>query len=278
MTTPYDGRILWWHWKGSAVSAERIDELAALVKTETPNAAGIALKTSNGRQWQGEYDDPNAALAISGPESIARWVETLNRHGLETHLWCVVHGRDVDAEAERIIEACHVPGVHSMILDVEAGERYFGSQPPATARALITRVRRAIPADFHLGLCAFVGGDELETIHIDEWLPHVQSLHPMIYHWDFSQGTSGPRPYIDDAFARLAPYARPVAPILQTYADPHTGQPVPGEHIIEAGQYAFERGAAGISFFRLGHADDTSGPEQFAAVRRIEPRRPYSEA
>ena len=47
---------------------------------------------------------------LSGSESIQKWVDELNRHNLETHLWCVVHGNDVDAEAERIVEACPVLG------------------------------------------------------------------------------------------------------------------------------------------------------------------------
>ncbi|MBN1584622.1 MAG: hypothetical protein JXA89_28200, partial [Anaerolineae bacterium] len=56
--------------------------------------------------------------------------------------------------------------------------------------------------------------------------------------------------------------------ILQTYPDPASGRPVPEAHIIEAGEYAFQKGAAGISFFRLGAA----GPPEFAAIQRIRTR------
>lgn len=235
MTTPFDDRILWWHWRGGAVVQRTIDELAAYVRAEMPNVSGIAIKTSNGRDWQGAYDDPVPAMAINGPESIATWVDELDRHGLETHLWCVVHGQNIDAEAARIIEACEVDGVRSMILDVEAGEQYFGSKPPAAARALIERVRGAIPDDFHLGLCLFARQGEPERIHIREWLPHVQSLHPMIYHWDFSRGEGEPEPYIDETFAA-------------------------------------RQGAVGVSFFRLGAVRNDEAAAQHAAIRQIDLR------
>ncbi len=242
--------------------------LAAAVRTHTPNVAGVAIKTSNGKDWQGHHDDTKAAMAVVGPGSIAQWVTALSAHGLEAHAWCVVHGRDIEVEARRVLEACHVPGLRSMILDVEAGERYFGGQPADVARAFICRVRAELPGTFHLGLCLFVRGDEPEKIHLEEWLPYVNSLHPMIYHWDFSSGSSGPRPYLDEAFSRLAPYGLPLVPILQTYPDPESGKPVPEAHIVEAGDYAFQKGAAGISFFRLGAA----GPPEFAAIRRITAR------
>ncbi len=270
-TTPFDERILWWYWRGVAVRENSIAELAQTVRTQTPNVAGIAVKSSNGALWQGEYDDPKRSMAIVGPESLRRWADVLAQHDLELHLWCVVHGQDVPGEARRIIEACAVPGVRSMILDVEAGERYFGSHPPEVARDLITRVRSEIPADCHLGLCFFARGDEPAKIHIDEWLPHVQSLHPMVYHWDFSNGTSGPQPYLDEAFERLAPYELPIVPILGTYPDPDSGKPVPEAHMVEAAHYALAKGAAGISYFVLSTAvDGCAGPPQFSAIRQVQ--------
>lgn len=272
MSTPFDDRLLWWHWRGGSVEQRTIGALADYVRAETPNASGIAIKTSNGRDWQGEYDDPVRALAITGPQSIAAWVDELDRRGLETHLWCVVHGLDVAAEAARIAEACRVEGVRSMILDVEAGEHYFGSHPAGVARGLIERVREAIPADFHLGLCLFAREGEPERIHIREWLPHVQSLHPMIYHWDFSSGTSGPEPYIDEAFDALSSYDLPLVPIFGNYADPASGEPVPPDHLPQAAHYAAQRGAVGISFFRLGAVPTTDASAQHAAIRRIDLR------
>ena len=267
MTTPFDGRILWWHWQGSVVEEETIADLAETVKTGTPNATGIALKTSNGKDWQGDSGDTKAAMAITGPDKIAAWVDELAAHGLETHLWCVAHGHDVEAEAEKIVTACLVPGVKAMILDVEAGERYFGSHPPEVARALIKQIHAELPSDFHLGLCLFAREDEPGRIHIDEWLPYVQSLHPMVYHWDFSDGKGEPEPYIDEASANLTVYGLPLVPILGTYRDTSTNTDIPAEHLYRGAMYALGQGAVGISFFRLGAA----GPGAFEAIRRICP-------
>ena len=104
----------------------------------------------------------------------------------------------------------------------------------------------------HLNLDA--RGQHPQNIHIDEWIPHVNSLHPMVYHWHFSEGTRGPRAYIDEAFRSLAQYNLPITPMLQAYRDPSTGTQVPANQVYDAGVYSFEKGAAGISYFRLGSA------------------------
>jgi len=265
MPTPFDQKIIWLHWMGGAVAEESIYELAQTVKGNTPNAAGIAIKTSNGVVWQGEYD-VKAALAITGPEAIRAWVDELAANGLETHLWCVLQGRKIQEEADLVIQACNVPGVRSMILDIEVGARYFGGQTAETARALITAIRAGIPEDFHLALCFDPRGYHPRDIHIQEWLPYVQSLHPMVYHWHFSEASRGPRGYLDDAFRVLAQYNLPIVPMLEVYADPATGTPVPPDQIYDAGMYSFESGAAGITYFRLGSA----GAAEFEAVNRIE--------
>lgn len=269
MTTPFDGKLLWWHWQGSVVEEDSIEALVERVKRETPNVTGIVLKTSNGGQWQGVFDI-KPSMAVMGTDDIAKWVQMLKKYDLETHLWCVVHGKHASQEflweAPKIIEACIVDGVRSMILDVEGDERYFGSHPPQVAQQLITTIREYIPQDFHLGLCFFAREDEMAAIHFEEWLPFVQSLHPMIYHWDFSSGTKPAKPYIDEAFDLLEGYGLPIVPILGTYDDPETEMPVPEEHVYEAGLYAFEQGAVGLSFFRWGAASDGA----IRAVGRIE--------
>lgn len=265
MTTPFDGRLLWWHWQGGRVTEPTIEELATAVRAATPTVAGIAIKTSTGAQWQGDYDDPKREMAITGPDSIARWVEVLARHDLETHLWCVLRGEDPAREAALVVQACQVPGVRSMILDVEAGPCYFGGQPPEVAHALITQVRQGLPPTFHLGLCLFADNGEADAIHLDVWLPCVQSLHPMVYHWEHSRATSRPEPYLDRAFGALSPYGLPIVPLLQTYPDPTTGADPPGEHIYAATVHALRRGAPGVGYFRWGAAS----PAAFEAIRRV---------
>ena len=265
MATPFDGRILWVHWKGEAVLENSIEELAQAIKQQTPDVAGVVIKIADGDAWQGNFDS-KAALAIDGPQALSWWVDTLRQHELETHLWSVIRGNDVPREAELLIQACSVPGVQSLLLDVEAGPEYFGGKTAQDARDLITRVRAGVDPGFHLGLNFDTRGSHPATIHIDEWLPHVQSLHPMVYHWHFGSGTAGPEGYLDAAFGRLAHYALPVVPMLQTYPEP---RPVPAEHVSRAGNYAFKKGAFGVTLFRYGK--ESSAAQVLEGVRNIDP-------
>jgi hypothetical protein len=111
-------------------------------------------------------------------------------------------------------------------------------------------------------------GSHPTNIHIDEWIAHVQSLHPMVYHWEFGSGQNGPESYLDDAFGTLARYALPIVPMLQTYATPTA---VPENEVVKAGDYAFAKGAVGISLFRYGN--EHSAPPILAGVRRIDPKK-----
>lgn len=268
MTTPFDRRVLWIHWEGEAVRETSIEALADNIKRETPNVAGVVIKTSNGAQWQGAFDQ-RRALAIDGPGDIQRWVQVLSERGLETHAWCVVQGQDINKEADLIIAACNTPGVKSMLLDVEGGANYFGGKTAQDARDLITRVRAGIHPDFHLGLNFDARGSHPASIHIQEWIPHVQSLHPMVYHWEFGSGRHGPEAYLNDAFGVLVRYGLPVVPMLQTYPTP---EPVPEDQVFHAGDYAFAKGAVGLTYFRYGA--DSSASQILAGLRRIDPRRP----
>ncbi len=264
ITTPFDRRILWVHWKGDVVAEQSIGELADSIRRDTPNVAGVLVKSNDGENWQGRFDG-KPSLAINGPEDITRWVTELGQRGLEVHLWCVVRGLDIIRESEVIVRACSVSGVRSMLLDVEDGPDYFGGRTAADARNLITRIRAGLPAGFHLGLNYDARGSHPARIHFNEWLPHVNSLHPMVYHWLFSGGAGGPEPYLDETFAQLARYGLPVVPMLQTYLSP---SPVPEEEVFKAGTYSFLKGAFGISLFRYGGT--ASAPQILAGVRRID--------
>lgn len=266
MTTPFDRKIFWIHWMGRAVGETTIEQLIQTIKTHSPNVKGVAIKSNDGHYWQGRYDN-KPDMAINGQADILRWAKALARHGLQTYLWCVVRGNDVEEESRIIGLACRTAGVKAMLLDVEVGEGYFGGQTAETARRLITRVRNAAPNGFHLALNLDARGNHPRNIHIDEWLPYVDSLHPMVYHWHFSEGTRGPKTYIDEAFFNLAKYNKPIVPMLQTYEDPSSGTRVPESHVYEAGVYSFQKGAPGISYFRLG----TAGPPEFNAISKIDP-------
>jgi hypothetical protein len=266
MPTPFDKRIVWIHWMGSVVGENTIEELVETVKNFSPNVAGIAIKTSDGEDWQARYDR-KASMAIKGPDDILTWTKALARRGLQTYLWHVIRGRNIQAEVNIVTAACKVPGVRSMILDVEVGELYFGGQTADTARALAQGIRAGCPPGFHLALNFDARGRHPANIHINEWLPHIQSLHPMVYHWHFSEGTRGPITYVDEAMRVCKQWNLPVVPMLQAYDDPSSGTPVPEDDVLASGIYSFQKGAAGISYFRLGSA----GTREFRAVSKIDP-------
>ncbi|MBZ0299585.1 MAG: M23 family metallopeptidase [Anaerolineae bacterium] len=268
MSTPFDRRILWVHWEGEAVRESSVEALADHIRRETPNVAGVVLKTSHGPHWQGTFDQ-RRALAIYGPDTLQRWVQVLNDRRLEAHAWCVVQAEDIARESETILAACRVPGIQSMLLQVDAGAPAFNGGSAQATRDLIARIRAGIRPDFHLGLNFDAREDALARIHLQEWLPHVQSLHPMVFHWEFGEGQRGPEEDLDVTFGTLARYGLPVVPMLQTYPTP---APLPEEQVTWAGQYAFAKGAVGITYFRYGA--DSSASQIVAGVCAVEPQEP----
>lgn len=245
-----------------------IEALADRIRNATPNVAGLLLKTSHGADWQGARER-RPGLAIRGPEDIHRMAQLLEQRGLETHLWCVLRGADVDAETRLITRACRVDGVRSMLLAFEAepGGGYFSAGSAGTARALITRIRAGIAPDFHLGLSLDARGRHPAAIHLREWVPFVQSLHPMIFHHEFGGGRHEAEPWLDQAFGALERHGLPLFPMLQTFPRPG---PVPAEQIQRAAAAAWRKGAAGLGLFRYG--GDASSAAILAAVREIDPQ------
>jgi murein DD-endopeptidase MepM/ murein hydrolase activator NlpD len=255
MTTPYDGKIGLVFWSGQSVGEHTIAELARTIREHAPNVAAVYVKTSDGATWQGEYDD-KPAMAIYGPSDIARWVQILGDHDLEFHAWCVLKGEDAPAESEKVIEACRVPGVRSMLLDVEDGPGYFAGGP-GDARYLIQRVRVRAPAGFHLGLNFDARGQHPKHIYIRQWLPYVGSLHPMVYHRAFGKSVAEA---LQDAFRASYGFGKPVYPMLQAYGG------VTPQELRRAAEISFQDfGAGGVSYFRLGTIDAAG----FAAISRV---------
>ena len=265
MSTVFDQRLLWVYQGGDSVQETDIAALAGNISSATPNVAGLLLKTSHGAEWQG-LRDSRPRLAINGPGAIRRWVQTLGKSGLETHLWCVLRGADVRAETRLVTQACNVPGVRSMLLSFEAepGASYFSGGSAATARELITCIRAGIAPDFHLGLNLDARGNHPASIRLRQWLPFVQSLHPMIFHYEFGGGRRGPEFWLDQAFGTLERYGLPLVPMLQTYPRPG---PVPAAQVQRAAAGAWRKGASGLSIFRYG--GDCSTEPILAAVRNI---------
>jgi murein DD-endopeptidase MepM/ murein hydrolase activator NlpD len=207
--TPYDGRVLIWHWKGQVVSEQTIAQIAANVKKNTPNVTGLLVKVGDGSAWQGDFDSGD--MAVNGPSDIARWVQTLAQFGLEFHAWSVLKGVEIDGEADIIIKTCNVPGVKSFILDVEPFENYW-EVGPEPIRPLMTKVRQGVPPNYHIGMAVDPRRAHYKTVFPDEWFPFVDSIHTMNYWRTF-------RRTVHDTFAESVEvwggFGKPLIPILQ---------------------------------------------------------------
>ena len=145
MTIPYDGHSALWHWKGSGLAEQSIEEFARTIKQWAPHVKHVFVKTSDGSDWMGVYD--SGPLAINGVADVERWVQVLESNGLTFHAWCVPKGQDIIAEADIIIQTCNVKGVKSMILDIEPYKGFWevGRSP---IKPFMTRVRRGVGACF----------------------------------------------------------------------------------------------------------------------------------
>lgn len=240
MTTPFDDKIGLWHWKGESLGEANIDELADTLRNHAPNADAVFVKTNDGVNWQGKYDT-KASMAVNSTQDVENWVNTLTRHGLEFHAWCVVKGVDVQQEAQRIIEVCRVKGVQSMILDVEPYDGYFEGDRNTVVQ-LMGIVRTAIGPGFHLALAMDPRQAHYESIFPDAWRLYVNSLHPYVY-WEEMGRT--PADVLDETYTVWGNYGLPIYPVLQGYASP--------DSIADAQDIARSvRGARGLSYFRLG--------------------------
>jgi len=255
MPTPYDHKVGLIFWSGQSVGENSIEQLAQTIKTQTPNATAVFVKTADGADWQGKYDK-KTQMAINSFNDITKWVNVLNNFGLEFHAWVVLKGQNVNGEANRVRETCNTNGVRSMLLDVESGPNYF-SGGADSARDLIQKIRAGIAPDFHLGLNFDARGAHPKHIYIDEWLPHVQSLHPMVYHKDFGIDVGSA---LDNMYAAIGNLGKPIIPMLQAY-----GGANPDDIFNGANKAINELGCVGVTIYRLG----TMGSREYEATRRI---------
>jgi murein DD-endopeptidase MepM/ murein hydrolase activator NlpD len=250
MSTPYDGKIGLWHFKGEALGESSIQELADTIKNWAPASDAIWVKTSDGDTWEGEFD--SGEMAVNGVSDIARWVDVLADNGLEFHAWANVTGENVAGEIDRVVEAANVPGVRSMILDVEPYEGHWqGTQEDVTA--LMSGIRNRLGTDFHIGISVDPRQQHYASIFPGRWRPYVDSVHPQVY-W-VSMGRD-PQDLLDETYVVWGAYEKPIYPVLQGTADPNS--------LRRAQNLARSvRGATGLSYWRLG----VIGPLQFPVIQ-----------
>ena len=53
MTTPFDGKLNWWHYRADSVAFDTRTALAKAVRERTPQAAGVIVKVVHGAAWEG---------------------------------------------------------------------------------------------------------------------------------------------------------------------------------------------------------------------------------
>jgi hypothetical protein len=285
MSTPYDGKILMVNWMGAKTPGKTIAETAQLIRDKMPNVTGLLLKTGNGTKWQAEISD-GGRKAITGLPRIQEWVDEFGRHGLEIHVWAVPRGKrpadtprspDLEAEAEKFVSAANVPGVKSLLLDVEQGESYWRGSIDDVGK-LMGLIRAGVGAGTHIGMILDGRRNRSFADTVDPWIPFIDSLHPMVYPVLFGKFQTIEQ-HLAEAFKNLGGYNKPIVPMLQAFGE--AGRRPTPEQITEQGNAAWKQGAAGISFFRLGSdawQDDGQphmGEAEYAAVARIpRPKQP----
>lgn len=259
--TPYDGKIAVWHWKGQGLPENTIEQFASNLKYYAPNVSQVWVKAGDGPFWQGRYDSGD--MAINGPADIDRWVQVLDRYGLEFHAWFVLEGEDINAEASLLIQTGQRPGVKSIILDIEPYENYWQAGPEPI-RPLMTQVRRELGGEYHIGLSIDPRAHHYESIHPDEWFPFVDSVHPQTY-WKSFRRPIGE--VIEEVYRVWSGYRRPIIPALQGDAPP--------EEQFEATAMVTQRfGAKGVSWWRYGVISEWSAIDTPLVINTPPPTNP----
>lgn len=249
MATPYDGKIGFWHWTGESVGENSIDALAQTVKKWCPNADAIYVKTSDGIYWQGRWD--NSSMAIKNQSSVATWVNTLAKYGLEFHSWVVVKGVNVAGEIDVISQVGAVPGVKSIILDVEPYD-YFWEGPEAAVHSLMGGLRSRLGTDFHIAMSVDPRRHHYSSIYPGAWQNYIDSVLPQVY-WDTMQ--RAPADILQETYLVWGTYGKPIYPVLQGSST--------SALLTEAQRLCRSRhGAPGLSYWRLGVIESS----QFTAI------------
>jgi murein DD-endopeptidase MepM/ murein hydrolase activator NlpD len=242
MPTPYDGKVAVWHVQGDWVpGVPDIQTLARNLKQQTPAVNAIFIKTSNGAQWQGRRDT-KTAMEINGPDDIAKWVDVMTQNGIECHAWCVVEGLDIAAETSLIVQACRVPGIKSMILDVEPYQNYWKGTAQDVVQ-LMEGIRTQLGFAFHIGMSVDPRRPHYQSIYPGAWRPYVGSIHPQCYWGEMGRS---PRSVLDEAYQVWGGYGVPLYPVLQTWKV-SAGSVKDAQDIVLS-----KRGARGLSYFRVG--------------------------
>jgi len=304
MPTPFDNRLLLIHWVARTLRPTRdifgridpragelgisIRDFCLWARREFPNLSGISIKTNQGQYWQGFSGNENSSdvRAITSLDRVRDWLRACNEANLELHVWCVPVGRPggVNTIANEIALIARIMsvqvdgvGIKSLSLDVEAGPSYWvGTSQDAYnymsgLRNNLAGTHIAVILDYR-----FRAQNRDRSRYVDPWANGADSLHPMVYPSEFFPWTN-PMPIEREmrrAFTELAEFGKPIVPMAQAHDTSYSGGSNPvqrlttAQEILDQARWAFQLGAAGVTFFRTGtdHFQSSKWPG-FSAIQ-----------
>ncbi|MFN8527106.1 MAG: peptidoglycan DD-metalloendopeptidase family protein [Anaerolineae bacterium] len=243
--TPFDGQIGLWHQRGASLQYSTVSDFADAIKQQAPNVNLIFVQVCDwtaaaGVQWLG-YWDTRRGLSIANGSAIDAWIDALGEHDLGFCAWAVPRGGDPEGEAALIANAVKRQGVKALILDLNPRRAIWSAEPQRIDR-FITHLRERVDLALHIGLSFDASHTPIATQWLDAWMPLCQSFHPKVL---WAAARRPPAEALNRAFARLAPYGKPIFPVLQGDAN--------ALDIREAQTLAvFHHQARGISWWRTG--------------------------
>lgn len=297
MATPFDNRLLLVHWIARTLRPTRdtfgnidpragelgisIRDFCAWARRTFPRLSGISVKSLHGVVWQGTggSDDPRDLRAITSLDRLRDWLRACNEFNLELHTWAVPVGRVsgvslVDREVRQLTQVMQTRvdgvGVRSLALDVEAGTGFWTGNA-TDALDYMRRLRAALPNTHLAVILDYRFRQQGRESFITPWAHWADSLHPMVYPGEFfpSSQTMPIEREMQRAFAALAPFGKPVVPILQAHdATRPVKRLTRPDEVQEQASAALRAGAPGLSFFRTGtdHFQSSKWPG-FAAIQ-----------
>jgi hypothetical protein len=260
--TPYDGKVMLVHVAGQLVGEGNISELAQRINTSAGNVRAVLVKSGTGTSWAGQSDS-KASMAINSPADLSRWAGELIKYRLDLHVWHEVVGSNINAEVAHIAQATLAPGVTSLVLDLDPARLTLRTS--TAIRNFMIALRRALPATYYIGVSFDSRPETYASVLLTEWFPFINSWHPKVFHWQYSNGQLEPSSFVVATSNGLRSYPRAIVPMLQ--AESTGGKPVPPAHMRQAARMAFELcNAPAVSYFRLG----AIRAEEFGVIQGVQ--------
>ncbi len=145
----------------------------------------VYVKTHDGTDWMSTYD--KSPVAISGPDSVRRLLDTYNQQGIQVAAWFVPFGTDIQSQltmAEQVIDA----GVSALYVDVEPFYGFCDDNCAFLAENFWWSLRAARPAA-RLGVIYDPRTWYWESSATARWLSVADVAQPMCY-WESFAGTT----------------------------------------------------------------------------------------